>query len=55
MDKKKYTTPCIEVVNIQTGGVLSTSDDTLNMPWSGKEPGTAGPDDIDDYSTFDSF
>ena len=38
MDKKKYATPSLKLVNIQTCGMLA-----------------AGPDEIDDYSTFDSF
>ena len=55
MDKKKYTTPSMQVVNIQACGVLTTSEDTLNMPWSSDKHGDSGPDDIDDFSTFDSF
>ena len=55
MDKKKYTTPYMQVVNMQTSGMLATSGETIDMPWSGDHPGTGGPGEIDPYSTFDSF
>jgi hypothetical protein len=56
MDKKKYATPSLKLVNIQTCGMLATSlEDSIDMDWSGDKSGTAGPDEIDDYSTFDSF
>lgn len=55
MDKKKYTTPCMKVVNTRTRGMLAASGNTYNMNWSGNRHGEAGPGEIDDYSTYDSF
>lgn len=56
MRKKKYITPCMKVVNTQTYRMIATSQDkNLNMKWSGNQQGDSGPDEIDDYSTFDSF
>ena len=56
MDKKRYTAPDMEVISVETCGMLATSpDDLINLIWAGDEPGTAGPDEIDDNSTFDSF
>ena len=56
MDKKKYIIPYMEVVNIQAYGMLAfSSRDTIDMKWSGQGESESDPDDIDDYSTFDSF
>lgn len=56
MDKKRYTAPDMEVISVETCGMLATSPDNLiNLNWAGDGPGTAGPDEIDDNSTFDSF
>lgn len=53
MKKKKYTTPAIKVFNIQNRGILCSSK--TNLPWSGNKAGTAGPDEIDENSTYDAF
>lgn len=55
MKKKYYIAPTFKVFTLQTARILMVSDDNLSMPWSGDQPGTAGPDEIDDNSTFDSF
>ena len=33
----------------------SSPEDKLDLNWSGNRPGTSGPGEIDDESTFDSF
>ncbi len=53
MKKKQYIEPQIEVYQITPCRLLS--DSVTNLPWSGKREGTAGPDEIDDNSTFDAF
>lgn len=55
MDKKNYTKPYMKVVNIRTCGMLAASGNTYNMKWSGDRSGSAGPGEIDDNSTYDSF
>lgn len=55
MKKKYYTVPSIKVFTLRTTRILMTSGDEIALPWSGNRPGTAGPDEIDDSSTFDSF
>lgn len=55
MKKKNYIVPAFKVVKLQPARMLMISGDTVSMPWSGDLPGTAGPEEIDDYSTFDSF
>jgi hypothetical protein len=35
--------------------MLAASGDELDFPWSGKQQGDAGPDEIDDFSTTDTF
>jgi len=54
MKKKTYTTPAIKVFNIQNRGILCSSEKT-NLRWSGNKAGTAGPEEIDENSTFDAF
>jgi len=51
MKKKTYTTPAIKVFNIQNRGILCSSE--TNLRWSGT--GTAGPNEIDENSTYDAF
>ena len=53
MKKKTYTTPAIKVFNIQNRGILCSSDTKLR--WSGNKAGTAGPNEIDENSTYDAF
>lgn len=53
MKKKTYTTPAIKVFNIQNRGILCSSETYLR--WSGNEAGTAGPNEIDENSTYDAF
>ena len=55
MTKKNYIVPTFKVFTLQPARMLMLSGDTSSMPWSGTTPGSAGPDEIDDYSTFDSF
>ena len=56
MNKKHYTAPSVMEVRIQTVRLLTSSpEDKLNLNWSGDRSGTAGPEEIDDESTFDSF
>ena len=55
MKKKYYTAPIIKVFTLQTTRMLMTSGDLVSMPWSGDRSGSAGPDEIDDNSTVDSF
>ena len=55
MDKKHYIAPAIEVVELQTLCLLDASVVEESLIWSGESPGTAGPDEIDENSTFDSF
>ena len=54
MKKKTYTTPAIKVIKIQHRGILCSSE-TYNLPWSGNKAGTAGPNEIDENSTYDAF
>ena len=54
MKKKTYTTPAIKVFNIQSRSILSSSE-TYHLRWSGNKAGTAGPDEIDENSTYDAF
>lgn len=53
MKKKQYIEPHIEVY--QTTPCRLLSDSVIDFPWSGSSEGTAGPDEIDDYSTSDAF
>ena len=53
MKKKQYIEPHIEVY--QTTPCRLLSDSEIDFPWSGNSSGTAGPDEIDDNSTFDAF
>ena len=53
MKKKQYIEPHIEVY--QTTPCRLLSDSVIDFPWSGSSSGTAGPDEIDDNSTFDAF
>ena len=53
MKKKQYIEPHIEVY--QTTPCRLLSDSVIDFPWSGNNAGTAGPDEIDDYSTSDAF
>jgi len=53
MKKKQYIEPHIEVY--QTTPCRLLSDSVIDFPWSGNSAGTAGPDEIDDYSTSDAF
>ena len=55
MKKKYYTAPIIKVFTLQTTRMLMTSGDLVSMPWSGDRSGSAGPGEIDDNSTVDSF
>jgi hypothetical protein len=56
MNKKHYTAPSVMEVHIQNFSLLCASpEDKLNLNWSGGRSGTAGPEEIDDESTFDSF
>ena len=56
MNKKHYIAPSVMEVRIQTVCLLTSSpEDKLNLNWSGDSPGTSGPEEIDDESTFDSF
>ena len=53
MKKKTYTTPAIKVIKIQQRGILCSSGTYLC--WAGNKAGTAGPDEIDENSTYDAF
>lgn len=54
--KKSYIHPRLEVVALPASRVLvSSPDDDLDMFWSADNAGTVGPEQIDDYSTIDSF
>ncbi len=55
MKKKNYIVPSISVFTLRTARMLMTSGDTQSMFWSGDRNGTAGPGEIDDQSTLDSF
>lgn len=56
MKKKHYIAPVAESITLQLPILLTVSDpEEIDMPWSGDSSGTAGPEEIDDYSTFDSF
>jgi hypothetical protein len=55
MKKKTYTTPAIKVFNIQSRSILSSSETYLNLRWSGNKASTAGPNEIDENSTYDAF
>ena len=55
MEKKRYIQPRIECWPLHTAHMLAASGDELDFPWSGKLPGDAGPDEIDDFSTIDTF
>ena len=55
MKKKNYIVPAFKVVTLHAARMLMASGDTLSMPWSGNRPGEAGPGEIDDNSTYDSF
>ena len=53
MKKKQYIEPYIEVY--QTTPCRLLSDSVIDFPWSGSNAGTAGPDEIDENSTYDAF
>ena len=53
MKKKTYTTPAIKVIKIQNRGILCSSE--TNLRWSGNKASTAGPNEIDENSTYDAF
>ena len=55
MKKKYYIAPTIKVFTLQTTRMLMVSGDELPLPWSGDHSGTAGPGEIDDNSTIDTF
>ena len=55
MKKKYYIVPSITVFTLQTARMLMKSGDERRIPWSGEQEGEAGPDEIDDYSTVDTF
>ncbi|MBQ8152247.1 MAG: hypothetical protein IJ069_01020 [Prevotella sp.] len=56
MKKKQYIEPHIEVYQATPCHLLSGSPDSvIDFPWSGSSAGTAGPDEIDENSTFDAF
>lgn len=56
MKKKKYISPCLSAYHIQPAHIICASPaDEINMIFSGETPVTAGPVEIDPYSTFDSF
>ena len=54
--KKEYIVPCIKVFKIQaTNMLLSSPPHEVFFPWSGNRGGSAGPDELDENSTNDSF
>lgn len=54
MEKKQhYVRPCVKVYQVQPQYLLTGSEERIQ--WSGNREGTAGPGEIDDNSTFDSF
>lgn len=57
MKKDNYAAPRMTVFTLRTPAVLtgSTPDGEERMRWSGDRPGTAGPEEIDDNSTYDAF
>ena len=56
MKKKHYIAPRIEVYKLHATCMLQSSPfEESSLPWSGDNPGTAGPDEIDPYSTIDVF
>lgn len=57
MEKKHNIIPSVELYRMQTSRFLADSfiEEEVDFPWSGDSEGTAGPDEIDDTSTFDSF
>lgn len=55
-EKKIYITPLMTVHLLPTCHLLAGSpEEVLDMPWSGNQPGTAGPGGIDPYSTIEVF
>ena len=54
MTKKQYIQPSIKVFTVQQKLLLNAASE-IEMKFSGRGKGTAGPDEIDDESTFDSF
>jgi len=56
MKKQHYIAPVVELYKIQASCLLPASAvEEVELPWSGDSPGTAGPDEIDDFSTIDTF
>lgn len=55
MKRKQYISPCIECLPLQTSMMLAASGEEIEIPWSGEHSGEAGPGEIDDYSTNDTF
>ena len=54
--KKEYIVPRIEAFHIPPANMLTTSPpNEIPLPWSGDSEGTAGPGEIDENSTTDTF
>lgn len=53
MKKKRYIAPAFKVFSMPSAPLLTGSE--LTMPWSGNNSGSAGPGEIDDYTTIDTF
>ncbi len=53
MTKKQYIQPSIKAITVEQSLLQAASE--IELDYSGKGQGTAGPDEIDDYSTFDTF
>ena len=54
--KKEYIVPRIVAFKLHPANILSSSpSEEVRLRWSGEKEGEEGSDDIDDYSTYDSF
>ena len=56
MQKKTYIQPRIETYTIQLKSMLTASPpDEVEFPYTGDGHGEAGPGEIDEYQTIDTF
>lgn len=53
MKKQQYIRPTVRVFSIQACSIICTSE--TNLRWSGNNAGSAGPNEIDEYSTYDAY
>ena len=56
MQKKTYIQPRIDICTIQLNRMLTASPpDELELQYTGDGHGEAGPGEIDDFQTIDTF